>query len=272
MQPYRPAVPGRILAAPDVLLEHALAYAARGWPVFPCRGKEPLTPHGLKDATCNADTIRAWLRRWPRDNIAIRTGDRSGLLVLDPDGEEGEESLRRLERQHEPLPTTPEVLTGGGGRHLYFQQVPGLRNTAKRLGPGIDTRAEGGYVIAPPSTHPVTGRRYEWSVDGHPDEVALAPLPAWLRDALQPAAKAAAASPSEWRAFINSTVAEGRRNDAVARLAGHLLRRYVNPFIALELIRAWNLTRCQPPLSDDEVIRTVSSIANRELARRRARQ
>jgi hypothetical protein len=68
--------------------------------------------------------------------------------------------------------------------------------------------------------------------------------------------------------LVSDGVSEGRRNEAIARLAGHLLRKYVDAYIVLDLCRAWNICRCRPPLLDHEVTRTVESIATRELRRR----
>jgi len=61
---------------------------------------------------------------------------------------------------------------------------------------------------------------------------------------------------------------EGRRNSSAARLAGYLLRRSIDPIVALELVQSWNAMRCSPPLPPDEIIVIVNSICGRELARR----
>lgn len=164
-----------------VILEHVRAYSSGGRLVFPCRGKIPLTPHGCKDATADAAQLEAWWTRWPDANIGIATGPASGLLVLDVDGEEGEVSLVSLQRRHGRLPDAPWVRTGRGWQ-LYLSYPDGVRlgNSAGRLGPGIDTRGDGGYVIAPPSLHP-SGRRYEWHSRGAPE-----PTPGWLLRLLSP--------------------------------------------------------------------------------------
>ena len=143
----------------------ALKYAAQGLSVFPCkpRGKTPLTKHGLKDATCDLDQIKAWWDRWPEANVAIATGAISGTIVLDVDPRHGgDDSLATLEASFGKLPETPTVLTGGGGLHIYFRH-PGIEipNSAGRVGPGIDVRGDGGYVIAPPSIH-ASGNEYLW--------------------------------------------------------------------------------------------------------------
>lgn len=147
------------------LVDHALGLARRGLAVFPLkpRSKEPATPHGFKDATTDPATIAKWWNANPNYNIAVATGAVSGVFVIDVDGGEGEASLRRLIARYGPLPASIESITGGGGRHIWLKYAPGLGCTAKRLGPGLDTRGDGGYVVAPPSIHP-SGRRYEWAV------------------------------------------------------------------------------------------------------------
>ena len=169
------------------------------------------------------------------------------------------------------MPLTWRVLTGGGGEHVYFAAGGiEIRNSAGRLGPGLDIRGVGGYVVAPPSLH-ISGRRYAWSVDHHPDDVQLAPMPDWLTALLvEPKADRAGEVVSEWRRLTREGIDAGQRNQAVAKLTGHLLRRYVDPEVAHQLVQAWNAARCRPPLSDEEVTRTVNSIARRELRRREA--
>lgn len=200
-------------------------------------------------------------------NIGLATGS---LIVLDIDPRHGgDESLIALE--HELLPTTWRVLTGGGGEHVYFAAPDfEIRNSAGRLGPGLDIRGAGGYVVAPPSTH-ISGRPYAWSVDHHPDEALLAPIPDWMARLLrEPERQSQTATVQGWRKLVTEGVQDGRRNNAVAKLTGHLLRRYIDPEVAHQLVQAWNVARCRPPLSEEEVTRTVGSIARRELKRREA--
>ena len=147
-----------------VLPRAALAYARRGVPVFPCEpgGKRPLTPSGFWDATTDARRVRAWWGRWPRANVGVPTGGRSGLLVLDVDPRGGgPESLAALERENGQLPKTARARTGGGGLHVFFRYPADkeVRNSAGWPGPGLDVRGEGGYVVVPPSR---TGSAYGW--------------------------------------------------------------------------------------------------------------
>jgi Bifunctional DNA primase/polymerase, N-terminal len=203
-------------AAAGEALAATLAYAGRGWPVFPCRGKRPHVKNGLHDAATDRLTVeRWWTRIWPGANVAIRAGSESGLLVLDVDGEAGADALAALEREHAELGATVECLTGGGGRHLYFAHPGGeLRNSAGRLAPGLDVRGDGGYVIAPPSRHS-SGGRYEWSVDGHPDELEPAQAPAWLLEGLR--AHRAACGRSDPRGGPQRRARVARRHDAPPR-------------------------------------------------------
>lgn len=126
-------------------------------------GKHPLLRQGLHDATTDPSTIERWWTRWPNANLGIRTGAASELIVLDVDLPDGLDSLDRLNRIGRGLPPTATVRTGSGGLHLYFRH-PGItipNRASSVLGPGIDVRGDGGYVIAPPSTH-VSGQTYEW--------------------------------------------------------------------------------------------------------------
>lgn len=154
-------------------------YADRGWWVFPVRGKRPLPRHGFHDATREHRRIDRWWKRWPQAGVAIATGRVSGFSVLDIDGPAGEESIGSLTQLHGSLPDTPTVRTPGGGWHLYLD-APELRSTVGRLGNGLDTRGNGGYVVAPPSPHP-DGGIYTWH--RRPNR-PLASAPQWLTDLL----------------------------------------------------------------------------------------
>jgi len=165
------------------------------------------------------------------------------------------------------LPATVETITANG-RHLYFKYPAGtaICNSVGKIAAGVDCRGDNGYVLVPPSVHP-SGKRYAWSVDS---ANKIADAPAWLVAKIVDAVAdcKGATPPSEWRQLATDGVAEGKRNDCLARLTGHLLRRHVDPWVALELIRTWNAARCRPPLADEEIQQIVNSIAGRELKRR----
>jgi Bifunctional DNA primase/polymerase, N-terminal/Primase C terminal 1 (PriCT-1) len=245
----------------------ALALANKGIPVFPCitRGKTPATAHGVLDATVDPSAVDRWWRTTDY-NIGVATGAVSGVFVVDVDGADAEAELRKLEAANGALPSTVESITANG-RHIWFKYSAAVSNSVSKVAPGIDVRGDNGYVLAPPSVHP-SGKRYAWSVDTG-DKIVAAP--AWLIAKVVATADAAAngaAPPSEWHRLVVDGVAEGARNDTVARLTGHLLRRYVDAHVTLELVRAWNAVRCRPPLADKEVVAIVNSIAGKELKRR----
>ena len=166
---------------PALVARAALGYSRRGIPVFPCEpgGKRPLTYNGFWDATTDAPRLSAWWRRWPDANVGVPTGEQSGLLVLDVDpGAGGPDSLALLESLYGPLPQTAKARTGGGGIHYFFRYPADetVRNSAGKLGPGLDVRGEGGYVVVPPSR---TQNAYEWL-----DKAPLAEA-AWLLQCLR---------------------------------------------------------------------------------------
>jgi hypothetical protein len=249
------------------MIRAALHLAARGLPVFPCwpMDKLPATTHGCLDATIDASQIREWWRREPHYNIAVATGPASGIFVVDVDGPDAEAELKKLETQYRALPSSVEVITPRPGRHIYFKWPDrSVRNSTGKIAPGVDTRGDGGYILVPPSVHP-SGRKYVWSVDS---ASAFADAPDWLLDKVATPKNCDATPPLEWRELVCNGAEEGLRNDSIARLAGMLLRRRLDPLVALEFLTSWNATHCRPPLDDAEVASIVDSIAARELKRR----
>jgi putative DNA primase/helicase len=148
------------------MLDAALAFAARGWPVFPCHAndKRPLVGEsspdagdaGLYRATCDVDTITAWWKKWPQAMIGVPTGAPIGAFVIDIDPKDGgtvDQVLASIEAAiGEPLPDCPRVQTPRGGLHLYLAMPAGVEigNRANVI-PHVDVRGTGGYVIVPPS-------------------------------------------------------------------------------------------------------------------------
>lgn len=258
-------------------LRAALAYAARGWAVFPAwwanpdgscacadracssPGKHPvavLARRGVLDATVDERLLARWWGKVPRSNVAVATGPVSGLLVLDVDDRHGgDESLDRLLARYGQLPPTPVVLTGGGGRQYYFRHPAGVtvRSSAGKLGPGLDVRAAGGYVIAPPSLHR-SQRRYTWDVTAHYEDLPLAQPPDWLiRLLTQPTQQP---KPTEL-----TRIPIGQRNVTLTRLAGAMRRYGLDADAIAAALLVTNLTKCDPPLDEEEVIRIAKSVS-----------
>ena len=161
------------------MLEAALSYARAGIPVFPLtpQGKRPLVERGFHEATTDEATIEGWWADHPEANVAFPTGSASGIVVVDVDAE----GLDELEewRQSGHVAPTREVRTGKGV-HLYYAQPEervrgGVGGRMDGFPRGIDLRADGQYVVAPPSVHE-TGARYAFEDPGTP----LTALPEWV--------------------------------------------------------------------------------------------
>jgi hypothetical protein len=242
----------------------ALDYLKRGWSVIPiiARDKRPAVPWlAYQTQRASPEEVKRWFARHPASNLGIVTGEISGLVVLDVDPRHGGDlSLAALLRDHGPLPQTVEAFSGGGGRHLYFAHPGGVVRNQVGLAAGIDLRGDGGCVVAPPSLHP-SGRFYSWRRAHAPHERALAPLPGWLLQAATAAATRHGHDLEYWRTLIKEGVPQGQRNNTIASLSGHLLWHGVDREVVAELMLSWNRVRCRPPLPDDEVLRTVQSIA-----------
>ena len=247
-------------AGASTALAEALQLAARGWPVFPCDGKRPFTAHGLHDASTDRQEIDRWFTRvWPAANLGLRTGIESGLLVLDVDGEPGADTLAALEAEHGELPRTVECLTGGGGRHLYFEH-PGVpvRNSAGKLGEGLDTRGDGGYVVTPPSLHE-SGQSYEWTADQAPGDLELAKPPGWLLRALADTPSRNGNTPAG-----GERIAEGARNATLTSLAGTMRKHGLSAPEIHAALQVANRTRCETPLPDSEIETIAASVGRYE--------
>jgi hypothetical protein len=256
------------------LLQAALTYAARGWDIFPCHtptpdgcscrldcgriGKHPRTQHGLKDATIDEVTIRRWWQQWPQANIAIATGIGSGVVVLDEDSYKGGDTSRvGLEHTYSLLPETVQQLTGGGGvQYLFAHPGTPVKNGVETLGPGLDIRGDGGYIIVPPSLH-ASGRRYAWEMTHHPDETPLAPMPAWLLALCQDTTRRETPSAGE-------PIPQGRRNQTLFQLGCKMRTRGFSEAAIAGALMAINTTQCQPPLDDAEVATIAASCAKYE--------
>lgn len=229
------------------------AAAERGWRLLPCasRSKVPLFKSWPSLASSDVAVIERWSARYPTCNWGVALGERSGAFVVDIDGEQGLQALCELEQAHKPLPATLACLTARG-RHLWFTYPAqaSIRCSTGKLGPQLDTRAEGGHVLIPPSVHP-SGAAYRWE----DPRQAIAPVPEWLVDHLT-------AKPVKTQLSPRSPIlCEGQRNDGLTRYAGALRRQGADRNeIEAALLEA-NERRCRPPLPGSEVATIAKSAA-----------
>jgi hypothetical protein len=281
------------------VLATALAFVKRGHPVLPLHypvgtdtlvcscgrlcgknaAKHPYgkaVPKGLTSATTESGVVKHWFGYVvPDANLGV-VSDKLVVLDVDP-RHDGHESLAELEHECE-LPHTWRALTGGGGVHIIFACPDGVRvasyspspGSVPPLGPGIDIRARGGYIVAPPSRH-ISGRQYSWSPEHHPNETELAVAPEWLLERLTTRSPRAGVEvvpiPSdEWSQITRQTVTE-YRDRVAAKIVGHLFRRGCDYELVLGMLQAWNGARCNPPLDDRELTKIVDRIATKEAER-----
>lgn len=244
------------------LVDTALELAESGYLVLPCiaGSKTPLVPNGCHDATRDARQIEAWWRRWPEANVAVHC---AGVVVVDIDGECNTWPVNPEWKLD--LAATPVCRTPRGGTHHWFRDEHGVyANSVKRMAAGVDTRAEGGYVVVPPSLF--AGKQYRWVPGSELDRIdQLTEPPGWLMGILPRKGESSTRSfGSNGEGGADSggeTIPEGRRNDALARLGGAMRRVGMTReeiFTALEQV---NLDRCSPPVEASEVASIAASVA-----------
>ena len=236
----------------ESMMQAALNYIAEGFRVFPVnKDKEPLTKHGLKDATQIQIGVKDYWTKWPEAGIGIVT---DGYIVVDFDAKSGGlESKTKLEAEHGPLSQTRTHRTGGGGLHLIYRNPDGtdIRNKVTFAGySGIDIRANGGYIVAPPSLHS-SGKHYE-VIDNSP----IAPAPVWLIELTgkKPVSK-------QGSLLEGQPIPSGQRNHTLTSLAGTMRRRGMTEEAISAALLETNKLQCQPPLPEAEVKNIARSIS-----------
>lgn len=241
---------------PDATCAAAQDLAARGWPVMPVRphSKDPITAHGVKDATTDERTILHWFDKWPDANLAVATGA-PGPTVLDVDDlDKGRSALGELERIGAPEVASPR------GRHLYFR---GSTHGTIKLDYG-ELRSRGSYIVCPPSVHP-SGKSYVWLVEpGGP----LIEVPQFVAGDKQAAGAGVFEAPKE-------KVGHGGRHDHLKDFAVRLVRSGVlDPNTIARMLAIEYQASCvtTPPAKPDEFDKLAvwaarSAIAARERKR-----
>lgn len=273
-----------ILPAPawNTKLDAAIYYVEHGLEIFPVhgvvdgrctcsagaqcdpkrQGKHPATRNGFKDATSDVALVRAWWTEHPGWNIGSPTKDR---ILIDVDPRHGGDRVidAWVQQYGDEFLKTVTCLSGGRGSHLRyrypesFERRLSSRNAAY---PGIDLKAEGGYVILPPSTH-ASGATYTWAPGKGPGEIETAEVPEWMLAELE-ALRVAGVPNGRKVADIVDGVPEGMRNSEVFRLASSLRGAGV-PKWAAELTVLQAATRCVPPLSEREALEILNSAFSR---------
>ena len=231
-------------------LEWAKFYKSKEFSVIPLKYKSkiPAIKSWKKYQSQHAtdEELNKWFGNGSM-NIAIVTGEISGLAVIDQDSEKAV-----LFAKDNKFPKTPLVKTGKKhGYHAYCKFKEGVRGFQKRDDlPDIDLRGEGGYVVAPPSIHE-SGNRYHWLDNEGINDIPLADLPEIILTQ-RPEHKTPLRE-------LYKGVDQGNRNETLARLAGSWVNDGLTYNECLEMAFAWN-QRNTPPLPEKEVKRTIRSI------------
>jgi Bifunctional DNA primase/polymerase, N-terminal len=237
------------------LRDAAVFYAQHGWPVFPLHGKVPykfllpeIASHGHKDATTNQEQIHAWWTYHPGANIGLPTGEPSGVLVVDMDVPDGYYNLKALQARYDTLPETRTSHTAGGGMHYFYQYPQTGTDYHGTVGLdqliGIDIRAQGNYVVLPPSR--LYGRKaYRWT----PGETPIAQAPDWLlrllsqaeeqRQKPQQGMRFASSTGEKWFDEAIAKAREGNRNATGFWLARMLRNDGISQQDALRIVLAY---------------------------------
>ncbi len=259
------------------MLPYALQYAQAGLRVFPLSpcDKTPLRgSKGLHEATNNIDVIKQWWTSNPFYNIGCATG--KGIAVIDIDegtdnngkSKSGEDSIAQWQSENGQLPDTLTAISGKGGRHLYYRTGNKYSSKAGVI-KNVDVRAEGGYIVLPPSIHP-NGNRYSWVGDFGIDKIASAD---------QTVSKILSLGCNKTNKISLSTISnklilqtdildrlnfdEGSRNDSLYRFGCSLQGKGVSDVDVFNELTRINLSRCNPPLSVQEVNSIYNSVISK---------
>lgn len=238
----------------------ALYYANLGFSVFPLwkKSKNPITKNGLYDATTDEKQINYWWGRYPEDNIGIATGKVSGnIIVVDLDIDKnkdinGYHTLLKWEREHGKLPETAMSITGRGGYHLFFRTDGRSIQNSVDLYEGIDIRADGGYIVAPPSIHP-NGNKYEWEYS--PEDTPIADANELVYLFLQGKKKLEVESKKNFK--VPDAIPQGQRVGTLFKLTSSLQAKGLSDDAIRAAVIEENNIRCIPPLMDAELDKEV---------------
>jgi len=234
------------------MINEALKYIKQGKSILPvaAKSKNALIKEWQKKACLDEEQIRIWWTKWSDANIGLVCSEKNNLCVLDIDPRNGGDvTLAELTAKYGRLPETVEVITGGGGRHYYFQYDHRF-GVEPEFRKGIDCK-NNGYVVAPPSVH-ASGGIYRFAEGKSLDDIPIAKAPEWML-------KGAERSQKQPLIELFGKVSEGGRNNAIARITGALINQGLDPSMCFDIVMVVN-KGYSPPLEEDEVRKTVQSI------------
>ena len=240
--------------------EAAVWYAQNGYWILPLkpREKKPLINwKQLQERPLTKEEVEKYWKEKPDANIGLITGHKSGLVVFDFDSEDAWDwYLEKFKVMDTPICLTNRLF------HHYFQL--GKEFSSCKLKEGIEIKANGSYVVAPPSIHP-SGKKYQWKEGQGIQDVELSSFPKAIRKFLASEKNKGVENITPKKDFktLLAGVEEGERNNAAARLIGSELGKGKNPDDVWDFIHNWN-SKNRPPLPEYELKHVWSSIVQRE--------
>lgn len=248
------------------------------------KGKAPIIKGWPTRTKTTGEDIHRWFAMNQYINIGVPLGSPSQLIGIDIDGQEGEKILQQMSKGN--IPTTWEFTTGKG-RRLLYKLPPGMQTKKVKFAGKTPNEefaiiCDGQQTVLPPSRHS-SGRIYKWKLG--PQEMSQPEMaPDWIINQIEidengqrikteeiKESKENKEKPQvigrvdhdDWDAILT----KGQRNDGITKRAGSLIGRNMSKGAAIKVLQAWNMTHCTPPLSNDEIETTVTSIAMAEAAR-----
>lgn len=238
--------------------------------------KQPIIPSwaDYQKRLPTKNEVLSWFEENPLANIGIVTGNVSNIAVFDFDSQKAIEYAQ----DKGGFPTT-SIAETGKGLHVYVKYPDFKVSNSSNRDLGLDIRADGGYVVAPPSEHG-SGRVYAWQEGFSISEIDPAECTPWMIEYLKNADKTSKPSTKKQNASLKNAVKddgektkgknkyldilkngckEGERNHTATRLIGHLLKGGTNPDEAWEMVKMWN-KRNSPPMDESELQKTFASV------------
>ena len=234
----------------------ALDYFNMGCSVIPIKNGTKIARvkwEKYQDQKATEKEIQKWYKDHPNDGVAVVTGAISGITVIDIDGDKGFESISQRQMFLDPKTRWHRTTRG---QHYFYKYDPEVKTTAEVLNmPGVDTRSDKGYIIVhnPGSTYKVM----------NPVVFSeLKTIPPTFKDAPPEKINLNNAKPkyvNEVESFWRYGVEEGKRNQAIHKMAKSE-RYYGVPLPkAISKLLGFNARSCKPPLPEQEIVGAVNS-------------
>lgn len=242
--------------------EAAVRYAKLGMAVLPLEPgkKKPIFLEWQNTPKSDVAMITRWWTQNPNANVGILTGSISQVFVFDVDGKNGGiPTYESLIHKHGQFPDTWQDVTGrgDGSTHFYFRYPNFQVRSHLGLFQGIDIKGEGGQVVAPPSIHPDTGKRYFWDGSREIEETAIAEAPMWLLEVLEQKTHQTHSD----KFPISVKIPKGVQHDTLVAFGGKLRQLGLDASEILPCLMVLNQSRCEQPGPEANILAIADSMS-----------